>query len=177
MAERLTPHQRGFLIPLARQYHNAVERGDHDPRLRSKSVGSPSTVGHLIRKGYVNAETVYGPRGGRSYLYTPTPEALALLERVDAPYRGAARKVDEYFAKHHDVVKASRVAKVEAFRPGSDGFKPVPRTYAFTPGGLRDAERGGYTAFAFTVRSVRHGVDVTADFSLGELKRATEEAA
>lgn len=170
MADKLTQHQRGFLLPITRDYAR-VERP-----LRSRDVGSPSTCDHLVRKGWLTRETVYGPRGGRTYLYTPTADALALLDRVDGPYRGAKAHVNEYFLKHHDVVDAHLYASVEGFRPGYRGneYHEVSKTLVFTPEGLRRAESLGYTAFGIKVPSKRHGVHVTADFSVGELKRAAE---
>lgn len=63
----LTSHQRELferLVRLSGPGHRAVA---------SANIGSRGGMEHLVRKGYVEESTVYGPRGGRTYTYLPLP--------------------------------------------------------------------------------------------------------
>lgn len=67
MAAKLTSHQADVL-------HRVGVRAKHrfEGWVDEHEVGSHSGCWHLVAKGYLEADEVIGPRGGRSYRYRPT---------------------------------------------------------------------------------------------------------
>lgn len=71
---RLTTHQKWTLMRLRRlsSVGGLFAPAYAHEFVLGKDVGAPAALEHLVRKGYVEREVQYGPRGGEHRLYRPT---------------------------------------------------------------------------------------------------------